>query len=213
MTSGRAVTLVRLLAVTCVVAVAGCQTTPGITGGPSSAGAIAGAPTDGTQTPEAPASAGLETNVPPAIDPTLLDYLPDKVRDVPVSEAVEEATTALADPTVSRIATALDVGLALDESTGNLVTAHVVRVREGAFDDTIFRQWRDTFDDGACAAAGGIQGRAETTIAASTVYVTSCVGPQRTYHVWIEDEDVLISASAVGAGGFGELLMAGLRLP
>ncbi len=35
----------------------------------------------------------------------------------------------------------------------------------------------------------------------------------RTDHVWIEDEDLPISASSVGDGRFGELLMGELRVP
>lgn len=149
---------------------------------------------------------------PAVIDSALLDYLPEAISGIPVTEAADEAALALADPALPRIATALDVGLALDEATGNLVTAHVVRLREGAFDEAMFRQWRDSYDDGACAAAGGVNGRLEPTIDGRTVFVTSCVQGLRTYHVWIEDQQLLISASSVGAGRFGELLMAELRV-
>lgn len=153
-----------------------------------------------------------DDTTPAVIDATLLGYLPDVIEGVPVTEALDEAALALADPALPRIATALDVGLAVDQATGNLVTAHVVRLREGAFDHGTYRQWRDSYDEGACTAAGGVKGRAEATIDERTVFVTSCVGPLRTYHVWIEDERVLISASSVGDGRFGELLMSGLRV-
>ena len=45
-----------------------------------------------------------------------------------------------------------------------------------------------------------------------TVYVTTCVAAFRTYHAWIEDENLLISAASIGEGSFGELLMNGLRI-
>ena len=62
------------------------------------------------------------------------------------------------------------------------------------------------------AAAGGIDARLEAPIDGRTVFVTSCVQALRTYHVWIQDQHLLISASSVGDGRFGELLMGELRV-
>ena len=191
---------------------AACQTgTPSGSGGPGSS-QIGTSPIDPAMTVGPPPSPTPDDATPAVIDATLLEYLPETVAGAPVTEALDEAALALADPALPRIATALDVGLALDETTGNLVTAHVVRLREGAFDDDTYRQWRDSYDEGACAAAGGVVGRAEATIDKRTVYVTSCVAGLRTYHVWIEDEHLLISASSVGDRRFGELLMNELRV-
>ena len=190
---------------------AACGTDDG-SGGPSSGVPSGAVPIDPPMTVGALPSPTPDDATPVVIDDTLLDYLPETVGGAPVTEALDEAALALADPGLPRIATALDVGLALDEATRNLVTAHVVRLREGAFDDDTYRQWRDSYDDGACTAAGGIVGRAEATIDERTVHVTSCVAGLRTYHVWIEDEHLLISASSVGDGRFGELLMSELRI-
>jgi len=172
---------------------------------------------------EGSSSPAMTAGPPPAVSPdmssaaevdaTLLDVLPASINGIPVVEALEEAALAIDDPTVARIGSAVDVGVAVDPSTGNLVTAHIVRLREGAFDDATFRQWRDSFDEGACAGAGGIEGHAEVPIADRVVFVTSCVAEQRIYHLWLEDQDLLISASAVGTGDFGELLMNQLRIP
>ena len=204
----RAAAIVLVLA----TALAACQTvTPTDSAGPVSNAPNATSPIDPGMTVGPPPSPTLDPASPAVLDATLLEFLPETVAGAPVTEALDEAALALADPALSRIATALDVGLALDESTGNLVTAHVVRLREGAFTDDTFRQWRDSYDEGACTAAGGIVARLETTIDERTVFVTSCLGPLRTYHAWIEDEDLLISASSVGDGRFGELLMSGLR--
>jgi hypothetical protein len=201
------------IALALATVVAACQTgTPNGSGGPGSNAPNGSSPIDPGTTVGSPPSPTADDATPAVIDATLLEYLPETVGGVPVTEALDEAALALADPALPRIATALDVGLAIDETTGNLVTAHVVRLREGAFDDATYRQWRDSYDEGACTAAGGIKGRAEATIDERTVFVTSCVGPLRTYHVWIEDEHLLISASSVGEGRFGELLMAGLRI-
>jgi hypothetical protein len=212
---------VALAAVLVVGLVAACQAQPlgsscarsvaptGATGGC----APIEAPTDSASTSAPPPSPTPDANLPAEIDATLLAYLPESVADATLREDVDEAAIAVADPNLSRVATALDVGVALDESSANLVTAHVVRLREGAFDDAAYRDWRDTFDEGACAAGGGVKGRAETTIDGRTVYVTTCVTALRTYHLWIGDEELLVSAASIGDGNFGELLMNELRVP
>jgi hypothetical protein len=200
------------IALALAAALASCQGgTP--SGEPSSGMPNGTFPIDPPMTVGSLPSPTPDDGAPPVLDAALLEYLPETVGGAPVTEALDEAALALADPALPRIATALDVGLAVDQTTGNLVTAHVVRLREGAFNDDTYRQWRDSYDEGACAAAGGIKGRAEATIDERTVFVTSCVGPLRAYHVWIEAEHLLISASSVGEGRFGELLMSQLRVP
>jgi hypothetical protein len=150
---------------------------------------------------------------PLTVDPALLDYLPESVDGIAVAEAPDEAALALTDPALPRIASALDVGVAVDIANGNLATATVVRLKPEAFTTDIYRQWRESFDEGACAGSGGVVGRAEAEIAGRQSYVTSCVNGLRAYHVLLEDEGVLISASAIGEGRFGEKLLAGVRIP
>lgn len=195
-------------------ALAGCQTgpPPGGSGGPSLNVASGTSPIDPGMTVDPQPSPTADEASPAVIDTTLLELLPEAIEGIPMTEELNEASLALADPALSRIATAVDIGLVLDEASGNLVTAHVVRLRDGAFDDATFREWRDSYDDGACAAAGGVDARAEAPIDGRNVFVTSCVQQLRTYHVWIQDQHLLISASSVGAGRFGELLMKELRV-
>ena len=150
---------------------------------------------------------------PVALDPSVLVFLPESVGGVPVTESADEATQAFADPSLPRIASAMDAGVAVDAGNGNLVYAWVVRLRPGEFSDAIYQQWRDSYDEGACSGAGGVVGRAEATMDDRTVYITSCVQSLRAYHVWLKDQGILISASAIGDGRFGELLMDNLRVP
>jgi hypothetical protein len=201
-----------VVAILVAIVIAACQpsATSGSTAPPGGSTAM---PTTGSSTLGPPASQAPGSYAPATVDPTLLDYLPETVGDASMEEDADEAALAAADPALARVATAVAVGVALDESSGDLVTAHVVRLREGAFDDATYRDWRDTFDAGACAAGGGVHGRAETPIDDRTVYVTTCVAQVRIYHVWIAEQDLLISAAAFGSGGYGELLMDGLRLP
>lgn len=195
--------------------VAACQ--PGST--PSTSGPGSSGP-GGAATLEPPTSFGPppspsppDNTSPVVLDPMLLEVLPDSIEGAPVTEALDEAALALTDPALPRIATALDVGVAVDTATADLVTAHVVKLRPDAFTEATFRQWRDSFDEGACAGAGGVRGVAQATIDERTVHITSCVSGQLTYHLWLMEQDILISASSIGDGRFGEKLMDSLRVP
>lgn len=179
--------------------------------------AVGSAPTPTIEPPTSfgppPSPTPPDDVTPLALDATLLAWLPESVEGVAVVEDVDEAAVALNDPALPRIASAVDAGVAVDAGSGNLVYGWVVRLRPGVFNSADFRQWRDAYDDGACAQAGGVVGRAEADIGGRTAYVTSCVTGLHTYHVWLEDQDILISASSIGEGRFGEKLLEGLRVP
>jgi hypothetical protein len=145
------------------------------------------------------------------LDPTVLDVLPPDVDGIPVREEPDEAASLLNTIDLGRYAAAADAAVAVDGS--NLVVAWVVRLRPGGFSDTAYQQWRDSYDEGACSAAGGVTGRAQAELGGRTTYVTSCAAALRTYHMWLQEQDVLISASSVGEGRFGEKLMSTLRVP
>lgn len=145
------------------------------------------------------------------VDTTLLGVLPAAVDGVPVTESTDGEGDALANPQLPSIASALAAGLAVDSASGNFVYAVVVRLLPGGFDDTHFRDWRDSYDEGACSGAGGVVGHAEAEIASRTVFIGTCDAGVRTYHVWIEEKDLLVSASAAGDRRFGERVMAELR--
>jgi hypothetical protein len=194
---------------------AACQTggptaseaTPGASG--AAAGSDAGPETLGPPpSPTAPDETSAVT-----LDPTVLAFLPKDVNGIPVTESVDEATQALTDPSLPKIATSMDAAVAVDTGGGNLVYAWVVRLRPDKLTDDTYRQWRDSYDEGACSGAGGVTGHAEAAIDDRTVYITSCVQGLRAYHVWLKDQAILISASATGDDRFGELLVDNLRVP
>jgi hypothetical protein len=173
-----------------------------------------------TATLEAPTSFGPppspsfpDDTTPLTLDGALLEVLPTTVEGVALTEDLDIAADALNDPVLPHIATAADAAVAVDAGSGNLVSAWVIKLRPEAFDDAGFRQWRDAYDDGACAAAGGVTGRAEATIGGRQAYITNCVAGLRTYHVWLRDQDILISASSIGDARYGEHLLEGLRMP
>ena len=201
------------------IVVAACGSNPTTTGaGPNrptdavgGSGGATAAPPASFGPPPSPSPPDLTTPI--AVEPELLAFLPESIDGSPVVEDLDVAATALQDPALPLIATGADAAVAVDAGHTNLVTAWVVRLRPGAFGDEHYRQWRDSYDEGACQAGGGILGRAQADLGGRNTYVTSCVQALRTYHVWLEEQNVLISASSIGDGRFGEKLMATLRVP
>lgn len=207
-----------LVALAITIAVAACSTTPPTSTGTPGIGPASGSGATGSLEPPGsfgapPSSSSPDVASPVVVDPTLLTLLPESVEGFPVKEDIDEAAKALGDPTLARVASAVDAGVAVDAGTGNFVLAWIVRLRPAAFNETAYRQWRDSYDEGACTAAGGVVGRAEAQIGGRKTYVTSCAAGLHTYHVSLQDQGILVSASAVGAGRFGEKLLEGLRVP
>jgi hypothetical protein len=207
-----------LLAATAVLVAGGCQPMPSGPAGTPGPSASLGAGPSGDATLQPPTTLGPPGTPTPGpadpvvLDAALLDLLPAAIGDIPVTESIDEAAQALTDPALPQIATALDAAVAVDTATGNLVYALVVKLRPEAFNASTFAQWRDSYDEGACTASGGVVGRAEATIDERTVYITSCAVGLRTYHVWLEEQGILVSASSIGEDRYGEQLMDNLRV-
>ena len=149
---------------------------------------------------------------PLAIDPALLAVLPPDVAGVPIAESLDEATLALGNAVLQRVASAVDAAVAVDAGTGNLVYALVVRLRPNALGEAGFRDWRDSYDEGACAAAGLDIGHGQAEIDNRVVYIGTCQGGIVTYHVLLDAQGILISSWSLGEGRFGELLVSDLRV-
>jgi hypothetical protein len=173
-----------------------------------------------TPTLEPPTSVGAvpspsppDETVPVSVDPALLAILPEAIDGIPVREDADAAALAQNDPALSQIATTVDAAVAVDTGTNNLVYVLVVQLRPGTFGGATYDQWRNSFDEGACAASDGVAGRAEATLGGRQAFITTCAKGIRTYHVLLEEQDVVISASSIGDGRFGETLMETLRVP
>lgn len=190
-----------------VIVLAACGSNPP-SGAPGSDGGATQDALGSLGPPPSPSPPDDATGV--LLDPTVLTVLPPTIDGVLLNEDATEAATLLNTLDLGRVAEAADAAVAVDGS--NLVVAWVVRLRPGAFGETAFQQWRDSYDEGACTAAGGVLGRAQAELGGRNTYVTSCVAGLRTYHVWLEARDLLLSASSVGEGRFGEKLMATLQV-
>jgi hypothetical protein len=142
-------------------------------------------------------------------DASLLDVLPASVGGVDITLEHQAFLDAVADPAFARNVRRAAFGVAVSGS--DLVSGVVAELGPGAFSDAFFRDWRDTYNQGACGQSGGVAGNAETQVGGRTVYIATCAGGLRTYHTWLPQRGAIVSAFAVGDGRLGEALMEGLR--
>lgn len=158
-----------------------------------------------TPRPSLPAVAGTLT-----YDETLLAILPAELDGLPVTSAPEAAADIQADPDLVAVGERVALGLVADPA-GELAVAAVIALRPGVFSEDFWRAWRDSYDAGACAQAGGVRGNAEATIGGRLVHIGTCEGGARTYHVHLEDRNILVSVTAIGdIRRLGERLVGGL---
>jgi hypothetical protein len=164
-------------------------------------------------------TAATSASVPPdasgsvaAVDRALLDVLPDSIDGTEVAFDAETSATVAADTTPDIVGMAVALAIAPGASgADNFAIANVVRVRPGTFGDSWFRDWRDTYDAGACGPAGGVIGHAEAMIDGRTVFVGSCVGGVLTYHTSLDDGAIVVSITSLGERRFGEKIVSNLE--
>ena len=156
---------------------------------------------------DAPGSSGPAGGV--VEDPSLLDLLPADVDGVPVGPEHQAFLDAATDPAFAQNVRRAAFGVAVDGT--DLVSGVVAELEPVRFSDGFFRDWRDSYNEGACGQAGGVIGNAESQIDGRTVYIASCAGGLRTYHVWVPERGAIVSAFALGEKRLGETLMDGLR--
>jgi hypothetical protein len=122
-----------------------------------------------------------------------------------------------ADPGLRRDATALGIGLYTvtgQDPVEDYAIVSVLRLRDpGTANDDWFRTYRDSYDESACAAAGGVARRAQSEIGSHTVFIGSCTSGAFTYHLRTKTGDLVVSVTAVGPGRLGEKLAAAVSDP
>jgi hypothetical protein len=143
-------------------------------------------------------------------DEGLLSILPADVGGVALAPDADTAATMGADDDLGRVARGLAAAIAFDPATDQFAVAAVIQLEPGILDDAFFRDWRDSYDEGACSQAGGVSGHAQAEIGGRTTYIGSCAGGLRTYHVALDASDIVVSVSALGDERLGEEVIAGL---
>jgi len=133
------------------------------------------------------------------------------VGGVAIGEFVEAEQKAASDPSLAHSAGRLATAFAADPGGANWVYAAIVVLRPGIGTEAFFRDWRDTFDAGACERAGGVAGHASATLGGRTVEIGTCASSVRTYHTLLVDRGILVSISSFGDAHWGQQLIEGLR--
>jgi len=142
-------------------------------------------------------------------DDSLLAILPPDIDGAPVTVEDASFAEAAADPA---FASNVDrAAFAVVTTPTDLASGLVAKLSDGVFGGGFFADWRETYNEGACAQAGGVATNAETTLDGRTVYVTTCAGGMLVYHTYLEEQDVIVSLFSLGAGRYGERLVRGLR--
>ncbi len=147
------------------------------------------------------------------VEEDLLRLLPAKVDGVALVSDPDTAASVAADPDLATSASAIAVAYAIGPSASvgeDVAVVSVVRLRSGVYDDAFHRSWRDSYDAAACQAAGGVTGNAQAEVGGHETFIGSCAQGAFTYHVYLEDQDVLVSITSVGARRLGEQVVAGL---
>jgi hypothetical protein len=219
---GPAIGLVVALALAIAIALAACggptPVSPSATAGPASLAPSNPARPTGPTSPTPP-SAGLAASVPPSAvvpDPSLLELVPAAAAGATLT--YDPATTAAvaADPSLARDVSALATGLARPVNAGpddpNVAIVNAARLRDpGAAEDDWFRDWRDTYDEAACAQAGGVARHAQFPVGTLAVFVAGCANGAFTYHVRIADGAVVLSMTSIGSGDLGRRIVERLE--
>lgn len=148
------------------------------------------------------------------VDRTLLNVVPISgnglIQAYDPDTSAQVADDAALRTSASAVAIAVYTLSAPDPSAApgdDLAVVSIVRLRDPSVGDEWFRDWRDTYDEAACANAGGVDRHAETQINGRTVFVGGCAGGVFTYHTRLEDQGVVVSITSIGAAKVGETVL------
>lgn len=199
-----------IAAIAASVAACGASPSPSPTSSASEPGATSGvsAPAATSSVPASTPSAGATGGL--VLDPTLLQLLPTEIDGFPVIATPESLDDVQGDALLAANVAAIAFAVTVDETSGEIASVAISRIRPGVFDDAFWRSWRDSYDVGACDRAGGVTGNAEATIGGRLVHIGTCAGGAHTYHAYLPERDVIVSVTAVGEQRLGERVMEAL---
>jgi hypothetical protein len=148
--------------------------------------------------------------IPATVDPALLEVLPAAIDGLDRQTDPELDAQLATDPQLMASARGFAIAIYIDPESGLFAYASVIELKEGVFGDAFYRDWRDSFDEGACSQAGGVGGNAEAAIGGHRTFIGSCAGGLRTYHTYLDERRLLVSVSAPDERRLGEQVIEGL---
>ena len=199
-----------------VLAVAGCGS-GGPTGGVPTSSATAvpavssAPPSPGSPGSSSPSGSAGGTAAAVEADPGLFAFLPGAGDGLAFTYDPETTAQVASDPSLTRHLVGLAVGLyrpsGATPSDPDFVIANVGRLRDPSVGEEWFRPWRDTYDQAACAPAGGVAGHAEATMAGHLVFIGTCAGGAFTYHVRLGGGAIVVSLTSIGSSRLGQAIL------
>jgi hypothetical protein len=193
--------------------IASCQSAPQESRAPTTAPLppVSASPRPSASVPPASAPSGDVV----AVDPTLLATVPDSGDGLERTYDAETTAQVAADPSLASDAAGLAIGLYRPSGAApdspDFAIVSVVRLRNPSADDEWFRSWRDSYDESACAQAGGVSRHLQTDIGGRTVFIGTCAGGAHTYHVRVAGGAIVVSITSIGLALLGETVVE--RLP
>jgi hypothetical protein len=148
------------------------------------------------------------------VDQSLLSFIP--INGHGLLQSIDPDTTAQVaqDPDLRANASALMIATytavptsASAAPTDDIAVVSVIRLRDPSAGDDWFRAWRDSYDNAACANAGGVTRNSQTDVGTHTVFVGACAGGSFTYHTRLADGAIVVSITSVGSLRLGETIM------
>lgn len=157
-------------------------------------------PASTSSAPSSPVAGGT------IVDPSLLDRLPASVETVVLTP--DAATAAEIAATIDTEAGVEAMAVAIYPSVEDYAVVTVARLRTDVFNENWFRDWRETFDEGVCQQAGGVDpGHSEIDLAGRQVFRSTCVGGVVIHHVWLSDARSLVSVQGAGPLDLGRMVI------
>jgi hypothetical protein len=120
------------------------------------------------------------------------------------------------DPGVAADAKGLAIGLYTvrgQQPVTDYGIVSILQLRDPGRNEDWFRAYRDSYDESACAQAGGVARHAQTVMSGHTVFIAGCAGGAFTYHLRSRDGALVVSITSVGPADLGSRLAADVDQP
>ncbi len=166
------------------------------------------APPTGLETPPFPSGSSAP---PVVIDDSLAGILPTTVDGIAVQRAPDTEAAARSSTTLGADAEAFAAVEVLGADASDLAIASIVRLRSATPPDGFFASWRPSFDQAACAPAGGVSTTEIRAIGGRSVDTTLCVEGAAVYHLRLDDGRIVVSVLEAGMKGYGRALLEGAK--
>jgi hypothetical protein len=168
-------------------------------------GSVASLPASTAPSAAATPSTGLAAEA----DPSLFAVIGGSSDGLNFVFDADTTARVAADPDLARNAVGVAIGLYTvtgQQPVEDFAIVSVVHLRDPSVGDDWFRSYRDSYDEAACAQAGGVDRHSEATIGTNQVFIGGCKGGAFTYHVRLEPRGIVVSITAAGSARLGERL-------